>query len=154
MLLSIMSFLGFGQSKKENEPKTENGLKTEEIFIIGDYNFYFNKSKCVVEYDKNEVNDFTFVGNEEIFEKLDEKDDFEFKYLLYPPELYIRNLTLEKNMETEITNSNHLDSEVGLYFGEHSSVEAQVFVKDGWIRIIGFGEVYGKKYPVKIIYKL
>ena len=137
MLLSIMNLLGFGQSKNENE------LKTEEIFIIGEYNFFFNESKCVVEYDKNKVNDFTFIGNEEIFEKLDKKDDFEFKHFIYPPELYIRNLTLEKSMETKITKSNHLDSEVGLYFGEHGSVEAQVFVKDGWIKIIGFGEVYG-----------
>jgi hypothetical protein len=153
MLLSVMNLLGFGQSKKENKPQTENELKTEEIFNIGDYNFYFNKSKCIVEYDKNKVTDFTFVGNEEIFEKLDEKDDFEFKHFIYPPELYIRNLTLEKNMETKITKSNHLDSEVGLYFGEHGSVEAQVFVKDGWIRIIGFGEVYGKKYPIEINFK-
>mgnify|MGYP006914252626 CR=1 FL=1 len=148
MLLSIMNLLGFGQSKNENE------LKTEEIFIIGEYNFFFNESKCVVEYDKNKVNDFTFIGNEEIFEKLDKKDDFEFKHFIYPPELYIRNLTLEKSMETKITKSNHLDSEVGLYFGEHGSVEAQVFVKDGWIKIIGFGEVYGEKYPIKINFKL
>jgi hypothetical protein len=154
MLLSIMNLLGFGQSKEENKPKIENEFKTEEIFIIGECNLFFNKSKCIVKYENNKVTDFTFVGNMEIFEKLDEKDDFEFKHFIYPPELYIQNLTLEKNMETKITENNHLDSEVGLYFGEHGSVEAQVLIKDGWIRIIGFGEVYGKKYPIKINFKL
>ena len=151
MLLSIMNLLGFGQSKKG---KNVMELKIEETFIIGDYNFLFNKSKCIIEYDKNEITDFSFVGSMEIFEKLEEKESFEFKDFIYPPELYIRNLRLEKNMETKITKSNHLDSEVGLYFGEHEPIEAEVFVKNGWIKIIGFGEVYGKKYPLEINFKL
>ncbi|AOW20724.1 hypothetical protein LPB138_08555 [Urechidicola croceus] len=154
MFLSLMNFLGFGQEKKETELKTESELKLEEIFFIGDNNFFFDKSKCVVEHNNNKVTDFTFVGNKEIFEKLDEKDDFEFKYFIYPPELRIRNLTLTKNMETRITKNNHLDSEVGIYFGEHGLFEGDFFIKNGWIRIIGFGEVYGKKYPIKINFKL
>ncbi|PPK92555.1 hypothetical protein LY01_02956 [Nonlabens xylanidelens] len=98
--------------------------------------------------------DFTFVGNNERFETLEENDDFEFKDFIYPPELYIRNLTLSKNMQSLITENNHLDSEIGLYFGEHGMFVGEVYVKNNYIRIIGFGEVYGEKYPVKINYTL
>jgi hypothetical protein len=153
MLLSILNFLGFGQ-KKETEPKTEKKMELEQKFLIGDNNFLFEKSKCVIEYDGKKIVDFTFVGGNEVFETLEENDDFEFKDFIYPPELYIRNLTLTKNMETRITENNHLNSEIGLYFGEHGLVEGEVYVKNGWIRIVGFGEVYGKKYPIEVNFRL
>ena len=153
MLVSLMNFLGFGQ-ENNTEPITDKEINTEEIFMVGDYNFLFNKSECVIERKKHKVNDFTFVGNEEVFQKLEEKDNFEFKDFIYPPELYIRNLTLNENMEAKIARNSHLDSEIGLYFGEHELVEAQIIVKNGWIKILGFGEVYGKKYPLKINFKM
>lgn len=129
-------------------------MELKQEFLIGQNNFYFDKSKCVIEYDNNEVIDFTFVGNNEHFETLEENDDFQFKDFMYPPELYIRNLTLSKNMQSLITENNHLDSEIGLYFGEHGMFAGEVYVKNNWIRIIGFGEVYGEKYPVKINFRL
>ncbi len=129
-------------------------MELKQEFLIGQNNFYLEKSKCVIEYDKNKVIDFTFVGNNERFETLEENDDFEFKDFIYPPELYIRNLNLSKNMQSLITENNHLDSEIGLYFGEHGMFVGEVYVKNNYIRIIGFGEVYGEKYPVKINYTL
>ncbi len=153
MLVSILSFLGFGQ-KKETETKTEIKMELEQKFLVGDNNFFFEKSKCVIDFNGNKVIDFTFVGSNEAFEKLEENDDFEFKDFIYPPELYIRNLTLNENMETRITKNNHLDSEIGLYFGEHGLVEAEMFIKNGWVNINGFGEVYEKKYPIKINFEL
>jgi len=153
MLVSLMNFLGFCQ-ENNTEPTTDKEIKTEEIFMVGDYNFLFNKSECIIEYKKNKVNNFTFVGNEEVFEKFEEKDNFEFKDFIYPPELYIRNLTLDESMEETIGRNNHMDSEIGLYFGAHGLVEAQIFIKNGWIKILGFGEVHGKKHPVKINFKI
>ena len=154
ILLSIMNLVGFGQSKKESKINFDKELKMEEMFVIGDYNFSFDKSKCIAEYDKYKVIEFTFVGNDAIFEGFDEKEDFEFSAIMYPPQLYIRDFPFEKNMEAKITDNNDLNSETGLYFGEHGLIDAQLFVKEGWTTIIGLGEVFGKKYPIKINFKL
>ncbi|MEO9953542.1 hypothetical protein [Nonlabens sp.] len=129
-------------------------MESKQKFIIGQNNFFFDESKCVIEYYNNEVIDFTFVGNNERFETLEENNDFEFKDFIYSPKLYIRNLTLSKNMQSLITENNHLDSEIGLYFGEHGIFIGEVCLKNNCVRIIGFGEVYGEKYPVKINYTL
>jgi hypothetical protein len=152
MLVSLMNFLGFGQEKR-CETKIKNEINAQEVFIIGDYNFLFNKSKCVFEYDKSKLIDFTISGNEQIFEEFQEKDDFEFKHLLYPPEIYIRSLTLDRNREAKITRNNYLDSEIGIYFGEHGLIEVEIMLKKEWIEILGFAEVYGERYPIKIVFK-
>jgi hypothetical protein len=128
--------------------KKKENLKEE--FIIGDYEFSFDRTESVIEIEGNQIIDLTIKGNEEVFEKYSENDDFEFDWGLYPPEFYAREIELNNKGQIKINETNKYDHEVALYFMEHNDVEIKLSIKNDWVLISGYTNIFGKRYPIEI----
>ena len=127
--------------------KTEN---IKEEFIIGNYDFSFDKNESRIEIEENQIIDLTIKANKELFEKYSENEDFEFNWGLYPPEFYARGIVLNNKKEIKINERNMYDYETALYFMEHNDVEIHLSLTEDWIFISGWTNISGKKYPIKI----
>jgi len=127
--------------------------KTKEIkeeFSIGNYNFSFDYENSTVEIDGNRIVDLTIKANENVFDSLCEKDDFEFSNGLYAPEFYARNIDLGKKAQIVINEKNQSDYETALYFMEHNDVNVNLSIHPYWILIVGWTNISGKEYPIAI----
>ncbi|MFA8434286.1 MAG: hypothetical protein ACEPOZ_07195 [Marinifilaceae bacterium] len=122
----------------------------KEEFIVGDYEFSFDRTESTIEIEGNQIIDLTIKGKEEVFEKYSENDNFEFDWGLYPPEFYARGIDLNSRGQFEINQTNLYDYEVALYFMEHNDVEINLSVMENWILISGWTNIGGKQYPLEI----
>ena len=128
----------------------EDKENLKEEFIIGDYEFSFDRSESVIEIEGNQIIDLTIKGNEEVFEKYSENEDFEFDWALYPPEFYAREIYLNSKGQFNINDTNKYDYEVALYFMEHNDVEIKLSIMNDWILISGWVNIFGKRYPMEL----
>lgn len=128
--------------------KKKEDLK--ERFIIGDYEFSFDKAESVIEIDGNQIIDLSIKGSIDVFEKYCETENFEFDWGIYPPEFYAREIHLNHKGQIQINERNSYDYETALYFMEHNDVEVELSIRNGWILVLGWTTICGKRYSLEI----
>ncbi|RBW57538.1 hypothetical protein DS884_10810 [Tenacibaculum sp. E3R01] len=128
--------------------KKEEELR--EVFLIGNYDFSFDKENSTIEIENNQIIDLTIKSSEPVFEELCESDEFEFGYGLYPPEFNAHEIDLGRKKQIRINEKNLYDYEIALYFMEHNDVKINLSLTEDWILIMGFTSISGKEYPLEI----
>ncbi|WP_420551968.1 hypothetical protein [Tenacibaculum aiptasiae] len=122
----------------------------KERFSIGDYNFSIDRNESIIEINGNQIIDLTIKADENVFDQLCDKENFEFSYGLYPPEFYAHQIDLGKSKQIVINEQNQNNYEVALYFMEHNDVDVNISILNNWIIILGKTYINGKKYPLEI----
>ncbi|WP_272151068.1 hypothetical protein [Tenacibaculum aiptasiae] len=122
----------------------------KEKFSIGDYNFSIDRNESTIEINGNQIINLTIKADENVFDQLCDKENFEFSYGLYPPEFYASQIDLGKNKQIVINEQNQNNYEIALYFMEHNDVDVNISILNNWIIILGETYINGKKYPLEI----
>ncbi|MFS4484416.1 hypothetical protein ACKGJY_15485 [Hyunsoonleella sp. 2307UL5-6] len=130
--------------------KTNETEEIKEEFIIGNYDFSFDREKSTIEINGNEIIDLTIKSDENIFDELCEKEDFEFGFGIYSPEFYAREINLGKKGQIVINEENQNDYETAVYFMEHNDLNINLSLHPNWILIVGWTKISGKEYPISI----
>ena len=123
-------------------------------FIIGTDDFGVGSVTYKVDKSKLIIKDLTITGNEEAFDELSDNDDSDWSFALYPPELYLRDVSfklLDGKIEAAITEEIYDDCDVALYLMEHNDVEG-VFTIDqnGVFLFDGVAYISGEEMKLKL----
>ncbi len=122
----------------------------KETFSIGDYELSIDSKNSTMQIEEHRIVALVIKADEQKFDQLCEREDFEFNYGIYPPEFYVWSVDLDSNKEIAINENNQHDHEAALYFMEHNEVDVKLNIQGSWIVITGWVYIGGDKYPLEI----